>query len=336
MDKITIADIARKAGVSRSTVSRVITNNPNVSTDTREKIQSIIDSYKYKPNSLARGLAVGKINVIALIIGDIRNPFYSEMVWMIENILTENGYMVVLCDSGYTIEKEISYLQTVKQLGFSGVILASALESSELTSILKTMDCPVLLINRYIKSFECDSVILDNFQGGYTATRHLIELGHTKIGMLAGPVKSTSSLERLEGYKQALQNFQIEYRENFVVNGNLTIEDGYKYGVNLIKSIGDKPTAVFAGNDLMAIGIIQAYNEYGLNIPEELSIVGFDDISYSSINKIGLTTIRQPLQEMAHMVAKRILKKIQDGDSEDRKFIFTPQLIVRKTTKGID
>jgi LacI family transcriptional regulator len=334
MDKVTIADIAKTAGVSRSTVSRVITNNPNVKPDTREKIQSIIDSYKYKPSSLARGLAVGKINVIALIIGDIRNPFYSEMVWMVENILTESGYMVVLCDSGYDIEKEVSYLQTVKQLGFSGVILASAMESNDLTAILKTMDCPILLINRYIKSFECDSVLLDNFQGGYIAARHLIELGHTKIGILAGPVKSTSSLERLEGCKQALQNFQIEYREDFVVNGNLTIEDGYEYGVNLIKSEGDKPTAVFAGNDLMAIGIMEACNEHGLRIPEELSIIGFDDIPYASINKI--TTVKQPLHDMANMVANRILKKIQEDNSENRKFIFTPQLIVRNTTKRLE
>ncbi|WP_094547242.1 LacI family DNA-binding transcriptional regulator [Petroclostridium xylanilyticum] len=335
MKKNTINDIAKIAGVSRSTVSRVLTNNPNVNPITREKVKKIIDIYNYQPNSLARGLVLGRIDIIALIIGDIRNPFYSELTWVIENILSQNGYMVVLCDSEYSTEKEELYLKAAKQYGFAGVVMTSAMESDNLNSVLKSMNCPVVLLNRYLKSFEGDVVILDNFQAGYIATRHLIELGHSKIAILTGPVNSTSSVERFNGYKNALENFGIEYREDFVTHGDLKMETGYEYGLSLLKRKENKPTAVVAGNDLMAIGIIEAYKKMKMRIPEDLSIIGFDDIPISSTASINLTTIRQPFYEMGKMVAELLLKRINNEQCEYRKIILNPQLVVRETTRSI-
>lgn len=332
MKKNTINDIAKIAGVSRSTVSRVLTDNPNVKVSTREKVKAVIEAHNYQPNSLARGLALGKINVVALIIGDIRNPFYSELTWVIEGILNRNGYLVVLCDSEYDIEKEELYLKAVKQYGFSGVVMTSAMESENLISILKSMDCPVVLLNRYIKSFEEDVVVLDNFQGGYIATKHLIDLGHTKIGIITGPLNSTSSMERFNGYKSALQDYGIKYREDFVMHGNLKVESGYEYGVSLLKRKSTKPTAVFAGNDLMAIGIMEAYKNMGMNIPENLSLVGFDDIPLASTPSINLTTIRQPFRELGETVAELVLKRINNERLEYKKVIFSPQLVIRGTT----
>ncbi|WHH59042.1 LacI family DNA-binding transcriptional regulator [Petroclostridium sp. X23] len=335
MKKNTINDIAKLAGVSRSTVSRVLTNNPNVNPITREKIQKIIDTYNYHPNSLARGLVLGKIDVIALIIGDIRNPFYSEMTWVIENILNQNGYMVVLCDSEYMIEKEELYLEAAKQYGFAGVVLTSALENDRINAAIKSLTCPVILLNRYIKSFEGDVVITDNFQGGYIATKHLIELGHTKIAILTGPINSTSSLERFNGYKSALETFGLEYCEDLVAYGDLKMETGYKYGCTLLEKDKDLPTAVVAGNDLMAIGIMEAYQKAGMSIPEHLSIIGYDDIPISSITSINLTTVRQPFYQMGEIVPELLLKQINNEQYSHRKIILTPELIVRETTKSL-
>ncbi|MDK2798486.1 MAG: LacI family transcriptional regulator [Clostridiales bacterium] len=335
MKKITISDIAKIAGVSRSTVSRVLTNNPNVNPKTREKVRKVIDNYNYSPNSLARGLALGKINVIALIIGDIRNPYYAELTWVIENILNQNGYMVVLCDSEYDIEKEELYLKAAKQYGFAGVIMTSAMESDNLNALLKSMNCPVLLLNRYIKAFEGDVVILDNFAAGYIATRHLIELGHTEIGFLTGPVNSSSSMERFNGYKHALEVFDFEYHEDFITHGDLKMETGHKYGLSLLKK-SNRPTAVLAGNDLMAIGIMEAYKANGMTIPDHLSIVGFDDIPIASIASINLTTIRQPFNKLGNIVSDLILKRINNETSEYKKIIVNPELIVRGTTKALN
>jgi LacI family transcriptional regulator len=335
MKKNTINDIAKLAGVSRSTVSRVLTNNPNVNPTTREKVQKIIDTYNYHPNSLARGLVLGKIDVIALIIGDIRNPFYSEMTWVIENILNQNGYMVVLCDSEYMIEKEELYLKAAKQYGFAGVVLTSALENDRINAAIKSLTCPVILLNRYIKSFQGDVVVTDNFQGGYIATKHLIELGHTKIAILTGPINSTSSSERFNGYKSALETFGLEYREELVDYGDLKMETGYKYGCALLEKDKYLPTAVVAGNDLMAIGIMEAYQKAGKSIPEHLSIVGFDDIPIASITSINLTTVRQPFYQMGEIVPELLLKQINNEQYSHRKIILTPELIIRGTTKSL-
>lgn len=332
---ITINDIAQKAGVSRSTVSRVLTNNPNVSPNTRELVKKVIEECKFQPSSLARGLALGTINVIALIVGDVRNPFYAELTWVIENKLSKNGYMVVLCDSDYDVEREVLYLKTAKQYGFAGVVMISAMENNDLKAILKTMNCPIVLLNRYIKSFDADVVIIDNFQGGYIATRHLIELGHTKIGILTGPTNSNASMERLEGYKKALETFNVEFRNEYVVTGDLKMECGLKYGQYLMDMKADAPTAVFAGNDLSAIGIMNAYKSKGKKIPNDLSIVGFDDIPMSETESIALTTVRHPYNEMGEKVSELILEKIRGNSTEYKKIIFNPKLIVRKSTKPI-
>ncbi|HBF36452.1 MAG TPA: LacI family transcriptional regulator [Firmicutes bacterium] len=333
--KLTITDIAKKTGMSKSTVSRVLTNNPNVNIDTRLKVQKIIDENKYQPNSLARGLSTGRLNIIALIIEDIRNPFYSELTWIIENEFSKNGFMVVLFNTDYNLKKELLYLKTAKHYGFASIILMSAMENDSLASIIKSMNCPVLMLNRYINSFEGDTLITDNFQGGYLATRHLIELGHTKIGMLTGSLDSSTHKERHAGYVNALKAFNIEYNDRYVSSGKLTIQGGYEYGLSILEMGDDRPTAVFTSNDLMAIGVIEAFKKKEMSIPKELSVIGFDDIPIASISSINLTTIRQSYSEIANNVVKLTLDRINNKSEQAKKFIFSPKLIVRGTTRQI-
>lgn len=332
--RLTIRDIAKKAGVSRSTVSRVLTDNPNVNTDTRNKVKKIIEENMYQPSYIARGLAQGRINLIALIISDIRNPFYSELTWIIGNILSKNDFIVALFDTENDYENESVYLKTAKQYGFAGVIMVSAMESNNLMSIINSMDCPIILLNRYINSFEGDIVIIDDFQGGYTATRHLIELGHTKIGMLTGDVNYYNQRDRYRGYTSALQAFDIERRNDYIKHGNLDLQSGYDYGLSLLKMGSERPTAVFAANDVAAIGIMETLKKNGLSIPEDISIVGFDDIPLASTYGINLTTVRYPYDQMGQKAAELILEKVKNDKAQYNKIILNPSLIIRGTTSA--
>lgn len=332
--KIRIEEIAKEAGVSRSTVSRVLQNHPNVKPDTREKVTEVMQQLGYRPNRLARGLVTGKFNFVGLIVGDVRNPFYSEVAHIAEDILNEQGYMVVLCNSDYNIEKEKNYLNMMEDFGFAGVIMTSAAENSELATMLKNMDCPVVLINRYLRNFNSNVVTIDNHLGGYLAVNHLLSLGHRNIAMLAGPEDSSSSRERLEGWKEAFAEYNLPWPG--VCYSDLHSKFGYDFGLSLLKMPKNKrPTAVCAVNDAMALGVMQAFTENGLSIPEDLSVIGFDDISPIVQSKIGLTTIRQPQEEMGKVAANMLLDRIKGIESSSKRVIFEPELIVRDSTAAI-
>lgn len=293
-----------------------------------------MEELNYRPNRLAQGLVKGRINIVGLIIGDIRNPFYSELTRAIEDILNREGYMVVLCDSDYDPKKEELYLQTAGELGFSGVIMTSAMETKELLQILENLSCPVVLLNRYLRTFEADVVSFDNYNGGYIAAEHLIKLGHRKITILAGPSNSTSSKDRLRGYSDALRDYGLEYKEEEVTYGDLRWTTGYEFGLELLRRT-ERPTAVFAGNDLMALGIIQAYLDNGLKVPEDLSVVGFDDIPAACMGAVKLTTIRQPQYEMGVEAAKMMLGRIKGIPQAPKRVIFDAKLVVRESTKAL-
>lgn len=332
--KVTIKEIAKRSGVSRSTVSRVISNHPNVDEETRQKVKKVMEELNYRPSRLAQGLVKGKINVVGLIIGDIRNPFYSELTRAIEDILNAEGYMVVLCDSDYNPQKEELYLRTAEELGFAGVIMTSAMETKELLQTLQSLSCPVVLLNRYLRAFETDVVSFDNYNGGYIAAEHLIKLGHRRIAILAGPNNSTSSKDRLRGYSDALRDYGLEYKEGEVTYGDLRWATGYEFGLHLLRR-QERPTAVFAGNDLMALGIIQAYLDNGLKVPDDLSVVGFDDIPAAYMGAVKLTTVRQPQYEMGVEAAKLMLERIKGIPHAPKRIIFDAKLVIRESTKPI-
>lgn len=330
--KITILDIARLANVSPSSVSRVVNGIPGVKPATRKLVMNIISETGYQPNTLASGLSKGKINIVGLILGDVRNPFYSDMTYYVQKSLQQAGYQAMLFDSEYNSKVELECLALSKQLGFSGVIMITAMDSQELKRTIDSLSFPVILLNRTIENFDGSFVILDNFQAGYIITKHLIELGHPSIGFLAGPKNSTSSSLRVQGYKQALVNYAIPYKDEYVIQGDLTMEKGYRVACNLIPRLDSFPSAIICGNDLMAIGFLNACHEHGVPVPERISVAGFDDINISSLLGIELTTIRQPSSEMGMKAAELMLAKIQDKDAPNQRIILDPELILRKTT----
>jgi len=328
---ITIKDIAAKSNVSCSTVSRVISNNPNVSRVTREKVEKAIKELGYNPSHIARGLVTGKIDVVALIVGDIRNPFYAELTRVIRETLSKFGYLTVLSESDYDAAKEENYIRSVAGYGFSGIIMFTAMETQSLINQLENLACPVVLLNRYLPSYETDVVAVDNYLGGFMAARHLLELKHHKVAVLIGPRESSASSERLRGFKDGYREHGIGIPEERIIYGNLKMDSGYQFAHRLVEEKGNI-SAVFCGNDLMAIGLMEGLDKYNLRVPEDFSIVGYDDIDMGSLIKVKLTTVSQPVQEMGKMAAEILTERMRGSGGSYRRIMLTPRLIVREST----
>jgi len=334
--KVDIEYIAKAAGVSRSTVSRVLTNSSNVKEETREKILAVMKEANYHPSIMARGLATGKLEMIALIISDIRNPFYSELVWVINNNLREKGYLMTLYNSSQIAGENDQHLRKILDYGFSGIIVADARNEFSFSNILNTANCPIVLVNREIGFVsKYDSVSIDNKMGGYLATKHLLSLGHRKIAMLRGPQISTTSQGRYEGYLYALEEYGLTPDPKYIVSGSLNMESGQKFAREILINSDDPPTAAFVGGDLMSYGVMDECIKNGVKIPEDVSIVGFDDIPFSKASFINLTTICHPYEMIGSLVANRIIERINGNDEPISKLVLTPNLQVRSSTRAI-
>ena len=314
-EKIDINYIAKKANVSRSTVSRVLTKKTNVKESTREKVEQVMAELNYHPNSMARGLATGKQNIIALVVSDIRNPFYAQLVWTISTSLREKGYLMTLYNSADMTRKDRESLWSLLDYGFSGLIMADARKEDDFSQFLKQADCPIVLVNRTLGIANTyDTITLDNIQGGYLATKHLLELGHRRIAMLRGPEISTTSQGRYEGYVYALQ------------------EAGIPLDKTLILHSDNPPSAVFVGGDFTCYGLMDACIRAGIRIPEDLSIVSFDDIPFSDTAMVNLTTISHPYTQIGELVAKKIVHRIEQPDAPVEQITLLPTLVKRGST----
>lgn len=334
--KVDIEYIAKAAGVSRSTVSRVLTNSSKVREETKEKILEVMKEANYHPSIMARGLATGKLNIIALIVSDIRNPFYSELVWVINNNLRENGYLMTLYNSSQVAGENDQHLQKLLDYGFSGIIIADARNEISFSNVLKNASCPIVLVNRKLDFISAyDSISVDNKMGGYLATSHLLSLGHRKIAMLRGPKISTTSQGRYEGYCYALEEYGLTPDPNYIVSGSLNMESGQKFAREILIQANNPPTAVFVGGDLMSYGVMDECIKNGIRIPEDLSIVGFDDIPLSKASFINLTTICHPYDKIGALVASRIIERINGNDEPITKTVLTPTLQIRASTRKI-
>ena len=332
-EKIDINYIAKKANVSRSTVSRVLTKKTNVKESTREKVEQVMAELNYHPNSMARGLATGKQNIIALVVSDIRNPFYAQLVWTISTSLREKGYLMTLYNSADMTRKDRESLWSLLDYGFSGLIMADARKEDDFSQFLKQADCPIVLVNRTLGIANTyDTITLDNIQGGYLATKHLLELGHRRIAMLRGPELSTTSQGRYEGYVYALQEAGIPLDKTLIRAGKLNMEFGREFAKKIILHSDNPPSAVFVGGDFTCYGLMDACIRAGIRIPEDLSIVSFDDIPFSDTAMVNLTTISHPYTQIGELVAKKIVHRIEQPDAPVEQITLLPTLVKRGST----
>lgn len=325
---ITIKDVAQMAGVSVTTVSHVINNTRYVSDGLRARVQDAIRELDYHPNALARGLRGGESRTIGLIVPDNSNPFFAEVARDIEDVGFAKGYSVILCNSDGDIKKESAYIEILIAKKVDGVIFIASGSSHDHIQRLLRRDIPVVIADRDISSFPVDMVMVSNEQGGYEATKYLLALGHKKIGCITGPSELTPSADRVRGYRRAILEENIPIIDEYIVSGDFRFQSG-SAAMECLLNLADPPTAVFICNDMMAIGALRTLRKAGLKVPEDLSIVGFDDIELASAVSPALTTIHQPIEEFANLTVKILLNRIHKKPAGKRRMVFETRLVIR-------
>ncbi len=330
---ITIKDIARELNISYSSVSRALNNKPGVSQKTRKKVLDAAKKMGYQPNDLARGLVNRVSNTIGVIIPDIVNPFFAEIIKGIMETSNIMGYDVFLCVSGWDADKEAEYIKTLQEKRVDGIILKPSKDKKNFTfSNVKT---PFILLESWPTNGKYSFIEVDNVKGGYIGTKHLIECGYKNIAFLGGREDSYSNMQRLTGFRKAIDELGESVETTYHMFGNFGLTSGYELAWELFHS-NKKVDAVFAGNDVIALGVMQCAEELGKKIPEELGLIGFDNIAYARLPQIQLTTVHQPKYALGKIALETLIEEIK-GKKEERiikKITLEPELIVRKTTHG--
>ena len=332
---VTIKDIAALAGVSKTTVSKIINNkDDSISKPTRDKVLKIMKEQNYVPNKLAQSLVTKRTKTIGLLIPDIRNPFFTDISRGAEDFARKEGYNIIFCSTDEDYEREAECVSMLCEKMIDGIIFTPSSITSHEENRYNDLDIPMVLVDKNIELSNAKGIVkVDNKNGTYEATKHLIKQGHKEILYLSGPLKNDISKERLQGYIRALEKNNLSVKEENIVEGKYR----YEWAYNFIKNLEEiKCTAICCANDLMAIGAIQALREKNFNIPEDISIVGFDDIETAKLIDPSLTTIRQPAYEMGAKASEILISSLKNKDKESvGTIIFKPSLIIRNSTSDI-
>ena len=325
----TSSDIARAAGVSQSTVSRVLNGDPRVARQTRDRVAGVIEQLGYTPNAVARGLVTRRTQLVGVVVSDVTNPFYPELLEAIEHQLTEHGLKMILSNAGE--RPEDAYMRVLEEHRVDGIVFTAAKMDSEAVRTLAHRRFPIVVANRSVDGVECDSVTGDNEPGARAAAQHLLDLGHRRIGILSGHPEASTSRDRLAGLVAALADADVEPDPSLMRVGWYSYEVAYREAVELL-TLDPSPTAIFCLNDLMAFAALNAAVAVGREVPRELSVVGFDDIRMASWERFQLTTVRQPLAEMARTSADLVAQRIETPDAPYQRLVFPSLLVRRRTT----
>lgn len=329
----TIEDVAKRAGLSRTTVSRVLNDHPYVSEEKKELVRRAMDELGYVPNSSARRLRNQKTETIAVFIPRITNPFFSALLEAMEIAAVERGYKLIMCQTRYSKEMELEYLDLLRTKQVDGIILASI--QNEWALIQKyTQYGPIILCNEYDDAAEVPMVRLNHKYGGYMAAKHLLELGHDRIAYCSGGNVSNVGKDREGGFVEALMEFGKTVMEEAFFRDAINVEDG-KRVFTRIEGMDDPPTAVFTGSDEVAAGLIHAAKQRNWRIPEDIAVVGFDNQTISELTEPPISTVAQPIEEMAKTSIDVIIHLIRSNKTLKREiYEFPLQLVVRESTAG--
>ena len=330
MSASTIQDVAKAAGVSVATVSRVINKSSSVTQSTREAVLDAIKKLDYRPNLLGRNLRRTETRLILTLLPTIANPFYSRIVKGVEDIAHKNGYNVMLCNTNSDIERERIYLELLKNRLADGVIfMAPEMDGEELTAIGR--DFPVVQCCEYKEGAQVPLVSIDNLSAAKKAVRHLISLGHKRIGMISCRNSFLSTTRREQGFMMALEEAGLVPDQRLVVYGDYSFKSGHRAAFNLL-TMEERPTAIFAISDIMAIGVLRAAKDKGLRVPEDLAVIGFDNISFASMCDPMLTTVSQPKYDLGCTAMELLLRKMHDGLKEPVDIVLENELVIREST----
>lgn len=332
--RTTIKDIANYTGFSVTTISLVLNNKADkIPRSTKNKILDAVEELNYHPNQLAVGLVKKRTQTIGLIISDVSNVFFSTLAKGVEDSCRSQGWNLILCNTNDKHERDMSYIQVLANKGVDGILFCMARDSDkkkarESIQLLKKLKIPFVMIDRYLEEADCSSVIVDHKQGGYAAAKYLLEQGHRNIGCVTGPSGLEDSMERLKGYKKALEEYRIPYRDEFIYEGSYDRESGAG-AVEFFE--GKEISAVFAFNDMSAYGVYNSLKKRGISVPEGMSLIGYDDIFFSEILDVPLTTVKQPIYEMGVEGVKQLIEEVESDAGARKCIVFQPALIIRES-----
>lgn len=325
-----LKDIAQKLNISVSTVSRVANGKAYVKPETRETVMKALEEMNYTPNQVARSLKNKATKTIGIVVPDISEDFFAYVIKGIDNVLSRNGYTIILCDTGENAEKEELYINLLSEKQIDGVILATVSKEHKALYKLIAKELPIIFIDNLpnLKT-NYDSVIIDNNRASYMAAEHLINLGHKTIGAIIGKIDETTGYERLLGYKKALEDNNLPANENLIKIGDFKEKSGYESMKSLLKMNKDI-SAVYVASSKMTYGAIKAILEKGLQIPKDISLVGFDIHDASGLIRPGITTVLQPEERIGKVAGELMLKRLQDSDERySQKIVLEPEIMIR-------
>jgi DNA-binding LacI/PurR family transcriptional regulator len=330
-NQITMKDVAERAGVSKQTVSAIINNKPGITAETTARVNTAIQDLGYRPYSLARSLRTGQTHTLALIVTDINNPSFSTIASAAEDIAHSFGYSLVLYNTHDDPEREANYLRTASQRWMDGVIFVATGDQMTSLEFLNQADIPTVAIDRIPMGYTGPSITLDNNKTGRIAAEHLLKLGHRRFAHISGPRKLLLARERLMGFENRLHESDIDPKCILRFEGNWSCASGYSAMQQFLLN-PTRPSAVFAANDRMAIGAIQAAQDAGLRVPQDISIMGVDDIEVAAFQSPSLTTIRQSFIEMANLCVNLLIDILNGKEPSNNQLLIEPMLVERKST----
>ncbi|HDZ9484892.1 TPA: substrate-binding domain-containing protein [Vibrio cholerae] len=331
----TMKDIARLAGVSTSTVSHVINKSRFVSDEIAERVNNAAQQLNYTPSALARSLKMNRTKTIGMLVTTSTNPFFGEVVKGVERSCYHQGYNLILCNTEGDNQRMKASINTLLQKRVDGLLLmCSTLEGERLDVFDRYPDIPIVVMDWGPILFASDKIQDNSLQGGYMAAKHLIECGHKEIGCITGPLIRHQAQMRYEGYKRALAEAGIAINPDWIVESDFECEGGYQAFEKLYQR-GKLPSALFVSNDMMAMGVIQAASQRGLRVPDDLSLIGYDDVHIAKFMTPALTTIHQPKYRLGKAAVDTLLYRLENPDTTAQVVQLEPTLVVRNSVRKL-
>jgi DNA-binding LacI/PurR family transcriptional regulator len=326
--RITINDVAKYAKVSKATVSRVLNNKGNVSPEVAQRVKEAVEVLNYVPSGVARSLVSKTTGLIGLVIPDIVNPFFPMLARGVEDAAHRLGFTLLLCNTDNDLQTEQGYINKLQQQRVEGIILVSS-NWRFISNILSNTNFPIVACDRFRKDISIDSVVVDNYRAGFEATEYLISKGHRDIVYISTSSTIESIWQREQGYLAAMSKHSLNPNVQY---GTLSIESGYQITNSILRH--SLPSAIFTSNDLVAFGAMRAIHEKGLSIPDDIALLGCDDIVFAEISNPSLSTIRQPVYQMGVKAMELLYNRIHNYDTPTKNITLKPKLILRESTEG--
>ncbi len=329
----TIKDVAALAGVSFTTVSHVLNNTRPVSAQARARVLAAVDEIGYLPSAVARSLRRSETKIVGVLVPNVRNPFFAELVVGVEEWCRQAGYSVFLCNSDNDPKHQQSYLRTLLEKRIDGLLLSSAGDTDALATTFRHASVPVVTVDRLVPGARADRVSVNNQAGAMAAVRHLMSLGHRRIGCVSGPAEFEVTQERVAGWRAALQDEGVQPDDAWLIESDFSTAGGYE-AVKTLLARAPALTAVFTSNDLMAMGALRAAAESGRSVPRELSVVGFDGIELGSYIYPAITSVGCSIRDLGREAGRALIERIENPQAPFKDLQLTPQLVLRESTSA--